>query len=47
MTRHDPKRPQHNHQRRRARQQQTIGIIIVALIIFSLIFARYHRALLK
>jgi len=33
--------------RRRGWQQQTIGIIIIALIVFALIVVRYHRALLK
>ena len=49
MIRQGPKHPdsKHNDQRRRGWQQQTIGIIIIAVIIFSLIFARYHRALLK
>jgi hypothetical protein len=33
--------------RRRGWQQQAIGIIIIALLIFAIAFARYHRALLK
>jgi hypothetical protein len=34
-------------QRRRGWQQQTIGIIIITLVIFAIMFARYHRALLR
>ena len=33
--------------RRNGWQQQAIGIIVVALVIFFLLLARYHRALLK
>lgn len=36
-----------NDSRRRGWQQQTIGIIIIALIVFALVVVRYHRALLK
>lgn len=36
-----------NDHRRRGWQQQTLGIIIIALIAFAIAFARFHRALLK
>jgi hypothetical protein len=36
-----------NANRRRAWQQQALGIIIIALIAFAIAFARFHRALLK
>ena len=34
-------------QRRRGWQQQTLGIIIITLVIFALVVVRYHRALLR
>lgn len=33
--------------RQRGWQQQTLGIIIITLIAFCYVFARYHRALLR
>ena len=36
-----------SNNRKRAWQQQALGIIIIALIAFAIAFARFHRALLK
>ena len=35
------------NQRKRAWQQQAVGILLITLLAFLYVFARYHRALIK